>query len=92
LDFEFQVSSNGDFSLLVAGRTGGSGAGPAGRTGGAFELPADGKGKSGHHPMNFFALTFGAGDFFRGIQYQFFKFALALAAMILVNRHFTNSF
>ena len=78
--------------LFAAGGAGGGGTGPAGRAGGAFELPADGKGKSGHHPVNFFALTFGAGDSFRGIQYQFFKFALALAAMILVNRHLMSSF
>jgi len=76
----------------AAGGTGGGGAGSAGGAGGALKLPADGKSKSGHHSVDFLALTFRAGNLFRGIQHQFFKFNLALTTVILVNRHLTNSF
>jgi len=48
----------------AAGGAGGGGAGSAGGAGGAFKLSTGGKSKSGHHPMNFFALTFRTGNLF----------------------------
>ena len=53
----------------TAGGAAGCGAAPAGGTGGALILSPAGKSKGGHHPMNFFALTFGAGNLFGGIKY-----------------------
>ena len=76
----------------AAGGAGGGGTRSAGGVGGALKLPTDGKGKSGHHPLNFLAFTFRTGDLFRATQHQFFKFVPALTALILINRHLTNSF
>jgi hypothetical protein len=75
----------------TAGGAGGGGATTAGGAGGALKLSAAGKGESRHHPVNFLALTCGAGNLFGGIQYQFFKFVLALVTTIFINRHFTTS-
>jgi hypothetical protein len=54
-------------SLFITGGAGGGGAGSAGRTGGAFEFSTDRESKGGHHPMDFFAVTFRTGNFFGGI-------------------------
>jgi hypothetical protein len=85
------IRCHSDYSLFTAGGAGGGGTTTAGGAGGALKLSAAGKGKSRHHPVNFLALTFGAGNLFGGIQYQFFKFVLALITAIFINRHFTNS-
>jgi len=53
----------------AAGGAAGCGAAPAGGTGGALKLSTAGKSKGGHHSMDFFALTFGAGNLFGGIKY-----------------------
>jgi len=53
----------------TAGGAAGCRAASTGRTGGALKLSTAGKSKGRHHPMNFFALTFGAGNFFGGIKY-----------------------
>jgi hypothetical protein len=79
-------------SLGAAGRAVGGGAAPAGGACSALKLSAAGKGEGRHHPGHFFALAFGAGDFFRRIEDQFFEFMLTLAAVIFKNRHFKNSF
>jgi len=55
--------------LFRAGGTTGGGAAAARGTRSTFKLPSNGKGKSGHHPVNFLALTFGAGNLFGCIQY-----------------------
>ena len=81
-------------TILLFGATGGAGGGgttTAGGAGGALKLSAAGKGESRHHPVNFLALACGAGNLFGSIQYQFFKFVLALITTIFINRHFTNS-
>jgi hypothetical protein len=77
--------------LFTAGGAAGGGTATAGGAGGALKLSAAGKGKGRHHPMNFFAFAFWAGNLFRGVQYQFFKFVLTLITAIFVNRHLTNS-
>ncbi len=48
----------------AGGAVAGGRAASAGRAGSALKLSADGKSKSGHDPMNLFALTFGAGNLF----------------------------
>jgi hypothetical protein len=73
----------------AAGRTATGGTGPAGRAGSTFKLPTTGKGKSRHYPLDFLTFAFGAGDLLRSIVNQFFKFLVALIAMILINWHFT---
>ncbi len=62
--------------------------GSAGRTGSAFELPTAGKGKSRHHPVHLLTFAFRADNLLRSIENQFFKFVVALIAMIFINRHF----
>jgi len=79
-------------SFRAAGRAARGCAASAGGACGALKLIAAGKGESRHHSGHFFALAFGAGDFFRRIEDQFFKFMLTLAAVIFKNRHFRNSF
>ena len=91
-DFEFQISSKRDLSLFAAGGATGGGTASAGRTGSTLKLSAAGKGKGRQHPLDFFAFALRANNFFRGLQYQFFEFVLALVTVILINRHFTNSF
>jgi len=56
-------------SLFATGRTTGGGAAAAGGTGGALKFSTAGKGKGGHHPLNFLALTFRADNLFGRIQY-----------------------
>ena len=69
LDFEFQISSNRDLSLFAAGGTTGGGAAAARGARSTFKLPSNGKGKGRHHPVNFLALAFGAGNLLGCIQY-----------------------
>jgi hypothetical protein len=84
------------FSIIPLFRVAGGAAGgctaSAGGTGGAFKLSAAGKGKGGHHPMDFLAFALRTNNLFRGIEYQFFEFVLTLIAVVLINRHLTNSF
>ena len=75
----------------AAGGAAGGGTASTGRASSTFELTTAGKGKGRHHPLNFFAFTFWAGDLFGGIEYQFFEFVFALTAMIFINRHLTYS-
>jgi hypothetical protein len=88
----FRIS---DFVLRIlfgaAGGAAGGGTAAAGGAAGALKLSAAGKGKGRHHPMNFFAFAFWAHNLFRSIQYQFFKFVLALITEIFINRHRTSS-
>jgi len=54
--------------IPLFGAAGGAVGGSAASTGGAsstLELSADGKSESGHDPVNFLALTFGAGNLLR---------------------------
>ena len=53
---------------VAGGATGGSAA-AAGRTRRTFEFPSNRKGKGRHHPVNFLALTFRAGNLFGCAQY-----------------------
>jgi hypothetical protein len=53
----------------TAGGAAGCGAAATGGIGGALKLSTAGKSKGRHHPMNFFALTFGAANLFGGIKY-----------------------
>jgi len=78
--------------LFTAGGATGGGTASAGGTGSALKLSAAGKGKGRHHPLDSFAFALRANNFFRGLQYQFFEFVLALIAMILKNRHLMGSF
>jgi hypothetical protein len=61
------------YSIIpLFGATGGAGGGStsaAGRTGGALKFSTARKGKGRHRPVNFLALTFGAGNLLRSIQY-----------------------
>jgi len=75
----------------AGGAVGGSTA-SAGGAGSAFKLSADGKGESGHDSSNLLALAFGAGNFFRAIQNQFFKLFFALVTLIFKDRHLRHSF
>jgi hypothetical protein len=79
-------------SFGATGRTAGGGAASAGGACSALKLSAAGKSEGRHHPGHFFALAFGAGDFFRRIEDQLFEFMLTLAAVIFKYRHFRNSF
>ena len=79
-------------SFRAAGGAARGCAASAGGACGALKLIAAGKGESRHHSGHFFALAFGAGDFFRRIEDQFFKFMLTLAAVIFKYRHLRNSF
>jgi len=53
----------------AAGGTTGGSAAAAGGTCSTLKLPSYGKGKGRHHPVNFLALTFRAGNLFGCIQY-----------------------
>ncbi len=58
--------------LFLFGTTGGAARGctaSAGGSAGALKFPAAGKSKGRHHPMDFFAFTLRAKNFFRGLQY-----------------------
>jgi hypothetical protein len=53
----------------AAGGATGGGAAAAGRARGTFKLASDGEGKGGHHPVDFLALTFRAGNLFGSIEH-----------------------
>ena len=53
----------------AAGGAAGGGTASAGRAGGALKFSTARKGKGRHRPVNFLALTFGAGNLLRSIQY-----------------------
>jgi len=59
----------------------------AGGAGSALKLSADGKGKGRHDSTDFLALAFWAGNLFRGIHYQFFKFIFTLVTAKLIDWH-----
>ncbi len=55
--------------LFGAGGTIGGSAAAARGTRRTFKLPSNRKGEGGHDSLDFFALTFGAGNLFRRVQY-----------------------
>lgn len=84
------------FSIIplfrVAGGAASGSTASAGGAGSTLKLSTTGKGKGGHHPMDFLAFALRTNNLFRGIQYQFFEFVLTLITAVLINRHLTNSF
>jgi len=76
----------------AGGAATGRSAASAGGAGSALEFSTDGKREGGHYSTNLLALTFGAGNLFRRVHYQFFKLIFALATLIFEDRHFRDSF
>ncbi len=62
-------SCDSSILFVAGGATGGGAAAAGGGTRSTFKLASDGKGKGRHHPLNFLALAFGAGNLFGCVQY-----------------------